>query len=230
MEAATAFDTYSVTTASFLKKMMAAGFTTAIRYYRNKPASGNGALTITELLILKSEGFDIVAVFEVETIKPHIGQFTHDLGKQAATTAYKYAANEIKQPRNSAIYFAVDFNPTKGQIESSIVDYFKGVNEAMASLAPDGGAGYDIGVYGSGQTCQTLLDRKLVTYTWLSNSSSFLGTAAFDTSGKWNLKQQTPTTLAELSVDRNFIGAAGCGAFNYRVITESKMRGMGPEP
>ena len=227
MDVATAFDTYSVTTAPFLEKMMALGFSTAIRYYRNKP--GNGALTTTELLILMTVGFDIVPVFEVELINPHIGQFTYDLGKQNATTAYKYASGEIKQPRRSAIYFAVDFNPSKRQIESSIVDYFKGVSEAMSSLPPDGGDGYDIGVYGSGQTCQTLLDRKLVSYTWLSNSTSFLGTAAFAASNKWNLMQKTPETLAGLSVDRNFIGADGCGAFNIRVITDSKVRGLGPD-
>lgn len=227
MEQATAFDTVTVTTAPFLEKMMALGFSTAIRYYRHKP--GHGALTIPEVLILKSAGFDIVPVFESERIDPNIRQFTYDLGKAAATAAYNYAAGVIKQPRRSAIYFAVDFNPSQGQIDSGVVDYFKAVNEAMASLPPDGGDGYDIGVYGSGQTCQTLLDNKLVSYTWLSNSSSFLGTAAFGASGKWNLRQLTQDTLAGLPVDRNFIGAAGCGAFNFRMITDSKPRGLGPE-
>ena len=75
--AATAFDTVAVTTAPFLKKMKAAGFTTAIRYYRVKPPS-NGALTVPELIVLFSEGFAVVPVFEVEIIKPNINQFSHE--------------------------------------------------------------------------------------------------------------------------------------------------------
>jgi peptidoglycan hydrolase-like protein with peptidoglycan-binding domain len=77
-------------------------------------------------------------------------------------------------------------------------------------------AAYQVGVYGSGAVCRALLQDGLVSFTWISQSSGFNGTAAFLRSGQWNLHQRLPSTLCGMSVDQDDVNPQkpGFGAFS----------------
>src|SRR5207237_601885 len=76
---------------------------------------------------------------------------------------------EVTQPLGSAIYFAVDYNATIGDIEGAVTEYFKVID---AALRPK----FLPGVYGSGATCAAMLAAGLADFAWLSQSVAFLGT------------------------------------------------------
>ena len=80
----------------------------------------------------------------------------------------------------------------------AIKDYFSGISAIV-------GQKYKLGVYSDGVVCDALLTASIVSYAWLSASSSFDGTADFYKSGRWTLCQQVPTdqNFNGLSVDLN---------------------------
>lgn len=110
-------------------------------------------------------------------------------------------APTIGAPAGAAIYFAVDVDADNDQIRDLVRPYFAAIGEAMRSS----GAlpAYRIGVYGSGAVCSAMQDAGLAELAWLSCSVGWRGHKAFKKSGRWNLLQHAPTTLAGLDVDPN---------------------------
>jgi hypothetical protein len=101
----------------------------------------------------------------------------------------------------SAVYFAVDFDATAGEIRSAIIPYFRGVARAFAES--NGLPVYRVGVYGSGAVCQAVLDAKLAELAWLSCSSGWSGSKTFVQSGRWTLRQHLPALVGGLDADPN---------------------------
>jgi hypothetical protein len=100
----------------------------------------------------------------------------------------------VGQPKDSAIYFAVDFNCDDSDLARQIVPYFQSIRAVFV----DRGSPYKIGVYGNGLACEKLLGTGLCAYTWLSNSTSFNGTKEFYVSKRWSLAQNFPDIMAAL--------------------------------
>jgi glycoside hydrolase-like protein len=113
----------------------------------------------------------------------------HNDGKYARD----YAANTIKQPAASAIYFGVDYDAPEDEIKNNVLPYFEGVG--MALHEQNGLPVYDIGVYGSWVTCDRLAKAGLVKFTWLAQSTGWGGSEDYKKyvrSRKWILKQAFP--------------------------------------
>jgi hypothetical protein len=151
------------------------------RYYR-LPTSQWAPLTKSEAQALSNGGFQIVALWESASNK--LDHFSHASGVDEGTSAY-HQAMLAGQPARTPIYFAVDFDCSNSGIAGAVNDYFRGVADGFATIGA-GQPAYDIGVYGSGNTCSWLLSHGRVTYTWMAQSRGWGGYKTFK---NWNILQ-----------------------------------------
>ncbi|MGV7217215.1 glycoside hydrolase domain-containing protein [Bradyrhizobium sp. UFLA05-112] len=175
------------------------GVDTIIRYYCRNTHQPEKRLTPDEADAIVRAGMKLAIVYQ--GAGDSAASFSQDAGAKDGAYARDYAANVIGQPTGSAIYFAVDYDASDADIRTRIVPYFRAVRQVLTGGA--GAPSYQVGVYGSGAVCQALLAAGLVSFTWVSQSSGFNGTATFLRSGQWNLHQRLPSTLYGLSVDPN---------------------------
>lgn len=155
------------------------------------------AITKVEAQQLSRAGIKIFVVFEDYGLASKL-KLTIDQGKMDGTSALNQA-QAIGQPLASAIYFAVEGLPSgyKKTDLPGIRDYFSGVKQAIAGT-------YELGVYGDGIVCKTMLDENICKYTWLAAAStSFQGTKDFMKSWRWSVAQMGPLDIStdDLSVD-----------------------------
>ena len=90
------------TKANCIKK---AGYDFIFRYYA-KNKRNEKVIKTEEAMAIAAERLYLAIVFQNSANK--ISYFTDAQGKKDGRDAYSYALNEIGQPANSAIYFAVD--------------------------------------------------------------------------------------------------------------------------
>ncbi len=181
----------------YLAQLKSAGVKTIGRYYDRAYGSGTGescyhhplkTLTKAELTAIESAGMSVFVVFQ------HCGaqcvnfdlqnKETADKGRKDAEAAVRLA-EELGQPAETPIYFAIDFDPTPGRdnplpatrIWPSIEAYFDQVAEVLARTP------WQVGVYGAGITCQRLKASGKAKYFWLSSSLGHLGSPEFSTVG-----------------------------------------------
>ena len=169
------------------------------RYYR--VIRPEWALTKEEAAELSAAGIQIFTVYEDAG---HLSKLTltEDQGRVHGTNAVNQA-RIVGQPEGSAIYFALEGLP-HGYNSShlpAIREYFAGVSAVVDSR-------FQLGVYGDGVVCRTLLDESVCKYTWLAAAStSFEGTVDFHKSGRWNVAQIAPLDQKKgwdgMSVDVN---------------------------
>jgi len=187
--------------------LLAKNIDTVGRYYR-MATHPEWAITKPEAQELSKNNIRIFMVFEDFGLASKL-QLTKDQGKKDGTSALNQA-QAIGQPQGSAIYFAVEGLPNgyKSADLPAIGDYFSGVREAIAGK-------YDLGVYGDGIVCKTMLEQNVCKFTWLAAAStSFQGTKDFMKSWKWSVAQMGPLDISTdgLSVDLN-VAKNNFGAF-----------------
>jgi hypothetical protein len=164
---------------SFVPRIVSAGVKFVARYYSRNAAKNIG---LSEAKALSGAGIDIVTVWE--SGGDHAAFFSHGQGADDATSAVNQARS-VGQPAGTPVYFAVDFDASQTELDTQIVPYFQGVADGLTVMG-QGTPPYKVGVYGSGLVCSTLLQRKLVTHTWLSMSTGFQGSKTF---ADWNIRQ-----------------------------------------
>jgi hypothetical protein len=169
--------------------LKAQGYDFALRYYSNN-ASKN--LSLGEARALSGAGLQIGVVWE--TSGTHAGFFTRAQGLADGAQAFRMAKESIGQPFGSAIYFAVDYDPTQADIDGVISNYFTGVHAALY-VANEGEPSYRVGVYGSGLCCGTLIDRGIATLSWLSQSTAFAGSRQYAEQKRYDLIQMLPARV-----------------------------------
>ena len=185
--------------------LAANNFRTIIRYYSEFTQQPEKRLTAAEAVVLGKAGLRLGVVYQDGGNQA--GAFTQSKGFRAGRYAHEYAQATIRQPPDSAIYFSVDFDASRDELKSSIVPFFKGVAEGFVQSGgstPD----YQVGVYGSGLVCSTLLNAGLATRAWVSQSMGFTGTKDFLKTKRWHLKQNLPSTVCSLDVDTDDVNPA----------------------
>lgn len=185
--------------------LVANHFVTVFRYYSEFTSQPQKRLTAVEATALGRAGLRLGVVYQDGGAQG--GAFTHSKGFRAGRYVYDYAQATIHQPPNSAIYFAVDFDASRDEIKNGVVPFFKGIAEGFLQIggsAPD----YQVGVYGSGLVCSTLLNGEFATRAWVSQSMGFTGTKDFLKTNRWHLKQNLPSTLCGISVDTDDVNPA----------------------
>jgi hypothetical protein len=188
--------------------LAASGVGTVIRYYnfKNSMAFPQKCLQLDEAQALSAGGLGIAVVFQQR--QNQVADFSDLKGHAAGVRAYRHAHDDIGQPPGSAIYFAVDFDATPGEIAGSVVPFFEGVRRAFDEES-GGVPPYRVGAYGSGLVCGTLTSQGLIAVTWLAMSRGFAGTEAALQAGEFHLAQRAPeATLCNLDVDFNDVNPA----------------------
>jgi Domain of unknown function (DUF1906)/Putative peptidoglycan binding domain len=192
----------SMNSEEFTECIAGAGMEFVARYYSSFKLK---VLTRSEEITLSAAGLDLVAVFE-DTAK--IEDFDADSGEKDATVALS-CASDAGQPGQTAIYFAIDFDPALSQIQGPITGYFQAVKKVIENDA----RAFKIGVYGSGLTCRTLRDAGLAAFTWTSQSTGFHETITFCTQANIAQCNPTRTICGTLGIDDNVALTADFGAF-----------------
>jgi hypothetical protein len=138
---------------------------------------------------------------------------------KADANAAVVLAGDLKQPRETPIYFGADFDPdgdcqqkiSWDDVQARIKAYFQQVNDIVKPK------GWKVGVYGFGAACRTLKEAtpQLAEYFWLSASLSHRGHMEFFNSGDWHIFQ----TRTELN---NSVFAPGVESVDSDVINPDK--------
>ena len=190
-------------TTSRIPCLVSIGVQTVIRYYNFENSQGfpEKSIQLAEAQALAAHGVQIAVIFQQR--QNQIADFTELKGVAAGRRAYRYAQDSIGQPNGSGIYFVVDFDASRDQIEKSVAPYFVGITRAFAEESgnvPE----YRIGAYGSGLVCGTLTNKGLIDFVWLAMSRGFAGTREALDAGEFHLAQRAPAaTLCSLGVDFN---------------------------
>jgi hypothetical protein len=162
-----------------IDKIAAANVDFVARYYSHNSAKN---LSASEAKAMSGAGIDIVAVWE--SAGDHAGFFTRAQGVDDATSAHNMAM-KVGQPPGTPIYFAVDFDASVAEVNSGVIPYFQGVVAGLTTIG-HGTQVYTAGVYGSGFVCSKLFGLGLVTHTWRSMSSGWMGSKTYN---DWNILQ-----------------------------------------
>lgn len=179
--------------------LVAAGVGTIVRYYSRDTGLPTKRLSRAEARAFAAAGLRLAAVHEARR-GDLIGSFTRELGYSDAAYCHPYAATVIEQPAGTAIYFAVDLDPSEAEIAGRVVPYFEGVAKALADAGP---SPYRAGVYGSGAACAAVLDKGLASFAWLAQSTGWRDYKAFRDSNRWALRQLRATRIGEVDCDPN---------------------------
>jgi hypothetical protein len=186
----------SVHSTPYIPCLQNAGTKVVFRYYARKkqpPPFAEKILEPAEAVALSKAHISIGVVYQYNARS--IDKFNLEQGKSDGGFARSYAANTIKQPAGSAIYFGVDYDPEHADIEPYIVPHFHGLVAAMQEHKDY--ATYDIGVYGGWNVCDRLFKAGLVKFTWLSQSEGHGGREdrkKYVKSKAWDLMQGMPRT------------------------------------
>jgi hypothetical protein len=194
-----------------------AGVKTVFRYYsRDSKPGAEKRLHRDEAVALAKAGLRIGAFYEGK-LGDTLENFSAETGKADADYARRYASEVIGQPAGSTIYFGVDFDVDHAGLTERVIPYFEAV---AASFAADTGKPhYDIGAYGSGYLCRMLLDRELVSKTFLAQSTGWKEYDSFLSSRRWTVWQQYGDVIGGIECDPDVAGAGSIGDFVLSGIT-----------
>ena len=160
---AKALDTNVRLTSGTAMKYKNLGYTDVGRYLTNvKNGVLDKRITPEELDIIKETGLKVFPIFQ--KYGRENDYFTQNQGETDGKEAMLAAIN-LGFPSTVTIYFAIDYDIYKSDIDKYIVPYFKGIHKAM-------GKSYSIGVYGPRAVCNLLYENKLAEYSFVSDMSS----------------------------------------------------------
>lgn len=165
------------------------GYDFVLRYYSHNAAKN---LSLGEARALSQAGLRIGVVWE--TAGTHASFFNRAQGLADGAAAFLMAKEIIGQPYGSAIYFAVDYDPTQADIDGVISNYFTGVHAALY-VGAEGQPSYRVGVYGSGLCCGSLVERGMASLSWLSQSTGFAGSKQYAAQQRYDLIQMLPVRI-----------------------------------
>lgn len=160
---AKAFDTNVRLTSETAMKYKNLGYTDVGRYLTNvKNGVLDKRITPEELDIIKKTGLKVFPIFQ--KYGRENDYFTQNQGETDGKEAMLAAIN-LGFPSTVTIYFAIDYDIYKSDIDKYIVPYFKGIHKAI-------GKSYSVGVYGPRAVCNLLYENKLAEYSFVSDMSS----------------------------------------------------------
>ena len=143
-----------------------------------------------ELKTIIDNGFKFIPIFQ-ENGTPSINYFTAEQGKIDANRA-ELKARSFCIPQNSIIYFAVDTDPVDTQITSNILPYFEAIKNNLTY--------YKVGVYGTRNVCQTVMDQNYALTCYVSDlSTGYSGNMGFKMPSNWNFDQFAGLTMSNSS-------------------------------
>lgn len=159
-------DCFSTIRPEWAPQLKALGYGFAARYYRRAPLTGGrgNAVSKEEVAGVHASGLAFLPVFQNTSNFP---EYFTETAARADAAAARAKAIDIGQPHNTAIYFAVDCDPSENTDLLAVHDYFTTIVHALPE--------WRIGVYGSGLVCKALDSYSIVDLTWLANARGWRG-------------------------------------------------------
>ena len=166
----------------------------------------NKKLTAEELERIFNAGLRLWPIYQ--TVGNYAEYFTAEQGKEDALAASRQA-DEFGFPTSTVIYFAADFDAYDYQVENNILPYFKAVYKYLDVR-------YQVGVYGSRNTCQTVSDAGYAVYSFVGDmSTGFSGNLGFAMPTNWAFDQILEYTVGSgagsLGIDKNIVSGRDQG-------------------
>ncbi|MER5356901.1 glycoside hydrolase domain-containing protein [Streptomyces sp. NPDC002785] len=177
-------DTRFEITASRAQWLRSNGYNVVGRYLYDPPGSTlDKEIKPGELETIFSNGLKVFPIYQDNARQ--LADFTYTRGYQHALNAHKLAA-DYGFNRGTVIYFAVDYDATREEIDAAIVPYFHGVAAALAY----NGKRYVHGVYGSRNVCTVVSRQTGARYSFVSGMSwGFSGNLGIPTPANWSFNQ-----------------------------------------
>ena len=179
---ALACDTSTEMTDSRLSTAVANGFSIIGRYLTNL-GSFDKKLKPGEIQRILNHNCRYFPIFQEGGNS--VSYFNASTGTEHCRKAFK-AACEYNIPRYNVIYFAVDFDATDYQITNYILPYFQAIRAKALSYY----SLYHIGVYGTRNVCQRVLDAGYAVTSFVSDmSSGYSGNMGYSMPSQWTFDQ-----------------------------------------
>ncbi len=185
---ALAADCATILTAAKAKTLYDNGYRYVGRYLTGTYNGGiSKAITRQEAQIIFDAGLRFFPIYQ--TSANYLEYFTP---QQGATDAQKAtdAAATLGLPKNTIIYFAVDFDCLDYQITDNVIPYFKRVHEEMAD------SGYRVGIYGTRNACTRVSNLGYACSSFVGDmSTGFSGNLGFGMPDNWAFDQFATITI-----------------------------------
>lgn len=141
------------------------------------------ALTREEAEIILAAGLHFFPIYQTSAREDEY--FTPEQGTADAKAAIE-AATALGIPKDTIIYFAVDFDAMDHQITSNVIPYFQAVHEEMSYSI------YRTGIYGARNVCSRVSEKGYACSSFVANmSTGFSGNLGFKMPSNWAFDQFT---------------------------------------
>lgn len=166
------------------------GYTTVGRYLTGGDFK---ELRDNELELILSEGLKMFPIFQENGRSS--SDFNSDKGRENARSAIT-AAKAKGIPKNTIIYFAVDYDALDYEVTDYIIPYFYGIKEVFQSNINT--LNYRIGVYGARNVCSRVSNSGYAISSFISDmSSGFSGNLGYTLPTNWNYDQINNIVLTD---------------------------------
>lgn len=196
------FDTNRQLTAAMATGARANGYTHVGRY-----TVGTGKfITSPELDALKAAGLRLFPLHQRFNNSAEV--MTRTAGRTQGLEAIE-RCRTLGLPSGSLVFFSCDFDPVGETIHGPVLDFFEGVNEVMDSVL---NGSYDVGVYGTRNVCQVILDEGKADGAFVAGmSTGWSGNMGFPMPSEWHYNQIVEVTEnlggTSIGVDHNVVSS-----------------------
>ena len=209
------FDTATQLSATQAKQLKQFDFSIVARYLTGSVGAGAAErdkyLTSTELANLTEAGLKVVPIYEdggYELDYFSLQQGIHD-GFVASSTAAK-----LGFPAATTIYFAVDVDVQSGDIDGTIIPYFRGISQAMNNSI------FKIGIYGTRNVCNrvTAASGTNILYSYVADMSyGWSGNLGFKMPKNWAFDQFVEYSAAGVDIDQVASSGKDQGSMAFKI-------------
>ncbi|WP_445443072.1 glycoside hydrolase domain-containing protein [Clavibacter sp. km1a] len=165
-----AADGITVITAARATTLKDAGFSVVGRYLTDsdRPDALAKRIQDGELQAIFAAGLKVFPIFQEGGTDATY--FSYDLGVRAAGRAVD-AADRLGFLPGTVIYYAVDFDATRAEVETHLEPYFRGIHAELQRR----GCAYRVGVYAGRRICATLAAAHLTELSYVADMSTGWG-------------------------------------------------------
>lgn len=216
-----ASDTSTPLTATTGASLYAAGYRTVGRYLNG---TGKG-IKPGELSTIFSAGLRMFPIYQ-EWNNAAI-YFTLETGRTQGRAAVR-RARQLGLNAGTVIYFPVDYDPTGDEIAAVVLPYFQGVAEGVATSR---GVPYQVGVYGTRNTCARVTDAGYAASSFVAGmSTGWSGNLGFRLPANWHYDQVQGLTIGSgtnaIQIDKD-IQAPGAPSVGMAQVVPTPLRSVG---
>lgn len=152
-----------------------------------------------------NNGISFFPIFQETLYTDTISKYNYALGVADARRAIS-RASELNIPENSVIYFAIDFDPTDGEISTYVKPYFEAIKDNIGI--------YKVGIYGTRNTCTQMMESGYAETCFVSDmSTGYSGNMGFKMPNNWTLDQFSEYSVTTASGEWDIDKVAYSGKF-----------------